>query len=59
VSQGFREGDELELELETARVRNLTSGKTLQGEMLSRDMLAIISAGGILPTLKARLTRLG
>jgi len=57
VSRAFSEGDELELELETARVRNLTSGETLQGETLSRDMLAIIAAGGILPTLKARLKR--
>jgi 3-isopropylmalate/(R)-2-methylmalate dehydratase small subunit len=58
VSQAFSEGDELELELETAQVRNLTSGETFQGETLSREMLAIIAAGGILPTLKARLKKL-
>ena len=55
VSGAFDEGDELELELESAQVRNLTKGKELQGEPLSPDMLAIIAKGGIIPTLKERL----
>lgn len=55
VSEAFDEGDELELELESARVRNTTNGKELQGEPLSPDMLAIIAAGGIIPTLKEKL----
>lgn len=55
VSEAFDEGDELELELESARVRNITKGTKLQGEPLSPDMLAIIAAGGIIPTLKERL----
>ena len=55
VSGAFDEGDELELELESARVRNLTKGTELPGEPLSPDMLAIIAKGGLIPTLKERL----
>jgi 3-isopropylmalate/(R)-2-methylmalate dehydratase small subunit len=54
VPEAFDEGDELELELESAQVRNITKGTKLQGELLSPDMLAIIAAGGIIPTLKER-----
>ncbi len=55
VSEAFEEGDELELELEGARVRNLTRGKELKGEALSGEMLAIIAKGGIIPALRERL----
>lgn len=57
VSKAFEEGDELELDLESARVRNITRGKELQGEPLSRDMLAIIAKGGIIPALRERLKK--
>lgn len=55
VSEAFDEGDELELELESARVKNITKRKELTGEALSKDMLTIIARGGIIPTLKERL----
>ena len=55
VSENFDEGDELELELETARVRNLTKGEEFQGEPLSKDMLDIINKGGIIAALQERL----
>ena len=55
VAHGFAEGHELELDLESARVRNLTSGKELQGEPLSEEMLDIIHKGGLIPALKERL----
>jgi len=55
VPEAFEEGDELELELESAQVRNITKGKKLQGELLSQDMLAIMAKGGIIPALKERL----
>src|SRR3989304_1233952 len=45
VAKAFEEGDELELELESARVRNITKGGELKGEPLSGDMLAIIAKG--------------
>jgi 3-isopropylmalate/(R)-2-methylmalate dehydratase small subunit len=52
VAEAFEEGDDLELDLESALVRNITTGIKLQGEPLSPDMLAIIAKGGIIPTLK-------
>jgi 3-isopropylmalate/(R)-2-methylmalate dehydratase small subunit len=55
VSGAFDEGDELELELESARVRNITKGRELKGEPLSEDMLAIIAKGGIIPAMRERL----
>ena len=55
VAQAFEEGDELELELESARVRNATKGRELMGEPLSEDMLAIIAKGGIIPAMRERL----
>jgi 3-isopropylmalate/(R)-2-methylmalate dehydratase small subunit len=55
VSGAFDEGDELELELENARVRNTTKGRELKGEPLSEDMLAIIAKGGIIPAMRERL----
>lgn len=55
VSASFDEGDELELELEPARIKNLTTGKTLQGEPISEDMLTIINKGGIVAALKEKL----
>jgi 3-isopropylmalate/(R)-2-methylmalate dehydratase small subunit len=53
--EAFGEGDELELELESARVRNISLGKELRGEVLSEDMLAIMAKGGIIPALRERL----
>jgi 3-isopropylmalate/(R)-2-methylmalate dehydratase small subunit len=47
VSALFEEGDELELNLDEGRVRNLTTGKELKAESLSKDMLDIIKAGGV------------
>ena len=55
VSKYFEDGDELELELETSRIKNLTSGKELQGEPLSKDMLDIIAKGGIIAALQEKM----
>ena len=55
IAEHFEEGDELELELETARIRNLTRDKSFQGEPLSADMLGIINKGGIVAALKEKL----
>jgi 3-isopropylmalate/(R)-2-methylmalate dehydratase small subunit len=51
VSELFDEGDMLELELETAKIRNITKGKELKGDPFSKDMLDIMAKGGILETL--------
>jgi 3-isopropylmalate/(R)-2-methylmalate dehydratase small subunit len=55
IAGHFDEGDELELELETARIKNVTKDKSFQGEPLSADMLEIINKGGIVEALKEKL----
>ena len=55
IAKHFEEGDQLELELETANIKNLTRGEAFQGERLSTDMLEIINKGGIVSALKEKL----
>ncbi len=52
VAEGFEEGDELELDLKGAQVRNVSKGKELRAEPLSGDVLSILSKGGIISLLK-------
>ena len=49
----FREGEEAELDVSGAKVKNLSSNKILQGQPLAKDILDILSRGGTLPLLKA------
>jgi 3-isopropylmalate/(R)-2-methylmalate dehydratase small subunit len=51
----FDEGDEMELDLATARVRNLTRGVELQGQPYTLEMLSILEKGGLLNVLRERL----
>jgi len=55
VHDAFEEGDEMELDIEKARVRNLTSGAELQGQPYTSEMLNILRQGGLLNVLKERL----
>ena len=52
VSAMFEEGDELELDMLEARVKNLTTGKELVGKPLAKEMWDIINAGGMKKTLQ-------
>jgi len=54
VSQIFNEGDEIEIDLEKGKVKNLRTGKTASFEPLSGTLLEILEAGGILSILKKR-----
>jgi 3-isopropylmalate/(R)-2-methylmalate dehydratase small subunit len=55
VHAAFEEGDEMELDLTTARARNLTRGVELQGQPYAPEMLRILEKGGLLNVLKERL----
>ncbi len=55
VRDAFDEGDELELDLALAQVRNLTRGGELQGGRYTPEMLSIVEKGGLLNVLKERL----
>ena len=49
----FAEGDEIEIDLATGRVRSRATGRVLQGEPLPAEMREILSSGGILAALRA------
>ncbi|UCH87456.1 MAG: 3-isopropylmalate dehydratase [Dehalococcoidia bacterium] len=55
VHDAFDEGDEMELDLATAQVRNLTRGVELQGHPYASEMLSILEKGGLLNVLRERL----
>lgn len=49
---GIREGDEVEVDLSTGQIRNLTTGATFQARPLPDFVLKIAAAGGIVNFLK-------
>ena len=59
VHEAFEEGDELELDLATARVRNLTRGTELNGRPYTPEMIHIIEKGGLMNGLKDRIAASG
>jgi 3-isopropylmalate/(R)-2-methylmalate dehydratase small subunit len=50
----IRQGDELEVDLVTGGIKNLTTGEAFQAEPLPEFMRQLVAAGGLLPYLKAR-----
>ena len=46
VTDAFEEGEDLKLDLATARVRNISRGIELQGQPYTPEMLSIIDKGG-------------
>jgi 3-isopropylmalate/(R)-2-methylmalate dehydratase small subunit len=55
VHEAFEEGDEMELDLKTSRVLNLTRSTELQGNPYTADMISIVEKGGLMNVLKERL----
>jgi 3-isopropylmalate/(R)-2-methylmalate dehydratase small subunit len=54
ISAACADGDELEVDLRRATVRNLTRGTELKAQPLDETMLAILDAGGLLGLLRQR-----
>lgn len=54
IHAAAEEGDALELDVQSGRVRNLTRGTEVQATAFTDDMLAIFAAGGLLEVLKQR-----
>jgi len=52
VSQSFKEGETLELDLEKAEVKNRATGTSLKGSPLPQQMLDVLNKGGIPALLK-------
>ena len=55
IHEAFDEGETLELDLKSCRIRNITRNIDLQGQPYTADMLAIIEKGGLMNQLKASL----
>jgi 3-isopropylmalate/(R)-2-methylmalate dehydratase small subunit len=48
-------GDDLEVDIRTGLVKNLTTGKELQGTAIPQHLMEQFEAGGMAPYLKAKL----
>lgn len=53
----IRQGDELEVDLERGKIRNRTTGETLDCEPIPGFLMSIIDDGGLLPHLEKRLAQ--
>jgi 3-isopropylmalate/(R)-2-methylmalate dehydratase small subunit len=51
VSHLFKEGDELELDIHSGLVGNLTTGQSIQGKPYPPQLFEILENGGMLPAL--------
>jgi 3-isopropylmalate/(R)-2-methylmalate dehydratase small subunit len=58
VSEIFKEGDELELDIDTGLVKNLTTGQSAQGRVYPPQLREIFEAGGLMPLLVERARKL-
>lgn len=56
ISAAVEEGDHLEVDLESGRVRNLTRGTAHEFPPFSDHAIAILEKGGLIPYLKSTLT---
>jgi 3-isopropylmalate dehydratase small subunit len=54
AAAAIKEGDELEVDLASGHIRDLTSAKAYQAEPLPEFMRRLVAAGGLLPYLKER-----
>jgi 3-isopropylmalate/(R)-2-methylmalate dehydratase small subunit len=55
ISKGIETGDEVEVDLESGRVVNLTAGRSSAFAPFSDHTIAILEKGGLIPYLKSSL----
>ena len=55
ASQHFQQGDEIEVDIEKATVKNINQHNLIQGVPLAQDLLDILETGGILLLLKQKV----
>ncbi len=59
ISDAVSENDELEVDLISGRISNLTSGKSYRGTPIPDFLLDVIASGGITPYLKKIFSKQG
>jgi len=57
ISEKVKEGEFLEVNLEIGEIRNLNTGQIIKTKILSKQMVEILKAGGIIPLLKKKLSQ--
>ena len=57
AAEAIKDGDLVEVELETGYIEDLTTGQSFQARPYPEFMLEIIQAGGLIPQVKGRLAR--
>lgn len=57
ISKFVEQGNELEINLESGEIRNLTSGATTKFPPFSANTIAILNRGGLIPYLRERFTQ--
>jgi 3-isopropylmalate/(R)-2-methylmalate dehydratase small subunit len=57
VSAIFGEGDELALDCASGLVRNLTTGRSLQGKPYTQQLVEILENGGLMPLIVDRVRK--
>ena len=57
ISQAVRTGEQLRVDLATARITNEATGQTLTATPLSATALEILAAGGLVPYAKRKLAQ--
>jgi 3-isopropylmalate dehydratase small subunit len=58
VSEIFNDGDQIEVDVEKAEIKNLTTGKIAKGSPMPGTMMDIFKAGGIIPILVEKLKKM-
>lgn len=51
VSKMFKDGNQIELDLSTGEVKNLTTGERMSGKPLPEFLLTLLEKGGLLPII--------
>ena len=57
ISEAVKTGDELEVDFETGKIENLSSGKKFQVEKLPPFILEILSDGGLIENLRRKMKK--
>ena len=57
ISKAVQTGHELAVDLDSARIRNVTTGQVLEATPLSATALEILAAGGLVPYAKRKLAQ--
>lgn len=55
VSAAFEDGHQIEVDIDSGAVKNLTTGKVLQAEALPPNIQHILKSGGLVEVVKAKL----